>query len=147
MNNKMEPVTPVVVIQGAMVFLRCWPGFAFGLFTGQAHVAGLSMAWMALCGWFSRLRRSSASGCWLACSGCVAYSAGGDKSESGVRGDGQIPLGFGDLLPASSCSACSSSKSLSGCATTISGRSERTAGVSGQTTKGKHQQNRTSNEL
>ena len=33
-------------------------GFAFGLFTGQAHVAGLSMAWMALWGGFSRLRRS-----------------------------------------------------------------------------------------
>ena len=51
MNNKMEPVTPVVVIQGAMVFALL-AGFAFGLFTGQAHVAGLSMAWLSVCGWF-----------------------------------------------------------------------------------------------
>ena len=51
MNNKMEPVTPVVILQGAMVFALL-AGFAFGLFTGQAHVAGLAMAWLSLCGWF-----------------------------------------------------------------------------------------------
>ena len=51
MNNKMEPVTPVVILQGAMVFALL-AGFAFGLFTGQAHVAGLAMAWLSLCGLF-----------------------------------------------------------------------------------------------
>ena len=38
MNNKMEPVTPVVILQGAMVFALL-AGFAFGLFTGQAGIS------------------------------------------------------------------------------------------------------------
>ena len=73
MNNKMEPVTPVVVIQGAMVFALL-AGFAFGLFTGQAHVAGLAMAWLSLCGWFFTI--APVIGVWLAVGvlGCIAYS-------------------------------------------------------------------------
>ena len=57
MNNKMEPVTPVVVIQGAVVFALL-AGFAFGLFTGQAHVAGLAMEWLSRCGTGAEKRAS-----------------------------------------------------------------------------------------
>ena len=84
MNNKMEPVTPVVVIQGAMVFALL-AGFAFGLFTGQAHVAGLSMAWLSVCGWFFTI--APVIVVWLAVGviGCVAYSMAATSRKRGAR--------------------------------------------------------------
>ena len=84
MNNKMEPVTPVVVIQGAMVFALL-AGFAFGLFTGQAHVAGLSMAWLSVCGWFFTI--APVIGVWLAVGvlGCVAYSMAATGRKRRIR--------------------------------------------------------------
>lgn len=84
MNNKMEPVTPVVVIQGAMVFALV-AGFAFGLFTGQAHVAGLSMAWLALCGWMASI--APAIGVWMLAGviGCVAYSLAATSRKRSAR--------------------------------------------------------------
>ena len=84
MNNKMEPVTPVVVIQGAMVFALL-AGFAFGLFTGQSHVAGLSMAWLSVCGLFFTI--APVIGVWLAVGviGCVAYSLAATSRKRGAR--------------------------------------------------------------
>ena len=84
MNNKMEPVTPVVVIQGAMAFALL-AGFAFGLFTGQAHVAGLSMAWLSVCGWFFTI--APVIGVWLAVGvlGCIAYSLSAACRKRGAR--------------------------------------------------------------
>ncbi|HET8667309.1 MAG TPA: hypothetical protein VFM10_04955 [Terriglobales bacterium] len=83
-NNKMELVTPVVAIQGAMVFALL-AGFAFGMFTGQAHVAGLSMAWLALCGWFYTI--APVIGVWLAVGviGCVAYSLAATSRKRSAR--------------------------------------------------------------
>lgn len=84
MNNKMEPVTPVVILQGAMVFALL-AGFAFGLFTGQAHVAGLSMAWLALCGWMASI--APAIGVWMLAGviGCVAYSLAATSRKRSAR--------------------------------------------------------------
>ena len=83
-NNKMEPVTPVVIFQGAMVFALL-AGFAFGLFTGQAHVAGLSMAWLALCGWMASI--APAIGVWMLAGvlGCVAYSLAATSRKRSAR--------------------------------------------------------------
>ena len=84
MNNKMEPVTPVVILQGAMVFALL-AGFAFGLFTGQSHVAGLSMAWLALCGWLYTI--APVIGVWLLVGviGCVAYSLAATGRKRRIR--------------------------------------------------------------
>ena len=84
MNNKMEPVTPVVILQGAMVFALL-AGFAFGLFTGQAHVAGLAMAWLSLCGWFFTI--APVIGVWLLVGviGCLAYSLAATSRKRGAR--------------------------------------------------------------
>ncbi|HET8666651.1 MAG TPA: hypothetical protein VFM10_01655 [Terriglobales bacterium] len=84
MNNKMEPVTPVVVIQGAMVFALI-AGSSFGLFTEQAHVSGLAMAWLALCGWLYGI--APVIGAWLAAGvlGCVAYSLSATSRKRGAQ--------------------------------------------------------------
>ena len=76
MNNKMEPVTPVVVIQGAMVFALL-AGFALPdscLSENPVEPPGLSMAWLSVCGWFFTI--APVIGVWLAVGvlGCIAYS-------------------------------------------------------------------------
>ena len=71
------------------------------------------MAWLALCGWFFTI--APVLGVWMLAGvlGCVAYSAGGDKSEAECAVDGQIPaLSWRSTSWLSSCSACSSSKSF-----------------------------------
>ena len=73
-----------MVIQGAMVFALL-AGFAFGLFTGQAHVAGLAMAWLSLCGWLYTI--APVIGVWMLVGviGCLAYSLAATSRKRGAR--------------------------------------------------------------